>query len=455
MVKESEEKLLFAKYTTDFEKYCDSVNRFLPWIPDKKGESDHYKKMVRLAAMGLVVSAGLVLIVSSSISALSGRMTYEATLELKKSMLKDNVNNMISYMDDYLDELLKNEPGLSKEALQQAAFETAHLKIHSENHSDGTYMWTNKILNYDGGDGYAIRLIHPNLKDTEGTLLSTNVVNEMGMKAYELELEGVKQNGEIYQNYAFKKLDSDSVTEKVTYSALYKRLDWIVCMGVNIEDLYHYRREAQGRLGVYQNIILFSMSVIWTAFLLGIFYVYRKNRMTIYETTTRELSTKLNFDPLTGAGSRMYGEKCLNEAYNDFKDGKEYILLLILDIDFFKQFNDNYGHEMGDKVLKSFVASLKSSTRSNDAVIRWGGDEFIIILQNVPPKYQPETANRILNNIRNISIPELGDRKITASMGFAYFAPGDEDVKSALARADVALYKAKEAGRNQWKLYED
>ena len=87
-------------------------------------------------------------------------------------------------------------------------------------------------------------------------------------------------------------------------------------------------------------------------------------------------------------------------------------------------------------------------------IIRWGGDEFIAILKNVPRDHQGETADRIINAIRNIRIEELEkDRKgITASMGFAYFEEKDPDAKSALARADEALYRAKEAGRNNWKI---
>ena len=125
----------------------------------------------------------------------------------------------------------------------------------------------------------------------------------------------------------------------------------------------------------------------------------------------------------------------------------------MFDIDHFKTFNDNYGHDLGDKVLKKFVEAVKSAIRKDDYVIRWGGDEFIVILNNVAPKYQPEVADKIINAVRAIQIPELeGRRKVTSSMGFAYFDPSDEDAKSALARADEALYRAKEAGRNNWKI---
>ncbi|MBO4505424.1 MAG: diguanylate cyclase [Lachnospiraceae bacterium] len=453
LMRETDERVYRERFGIAYEKYCRRVNRCLPWFPDTSDElKSEYHKSVRKAVVGVMVSVLLVILFSQAITSVSARMTYGTALEMKKSMLKENVDNMISYLDACVDDLTL-EPGMTQEVLEEKIVEIAHRKIYSETHVDGTYMWVQKVLDFNGGDDYAIRLIHPNLSGTEGSYLSTNTVNEMGMKAYEEELEGVKANGAVYLNYAFKKLDSDEVTEKVTYSRLYDRFGWIVCMGVNIDDLYHYRRQAQASFGVYQTIILVATAITWVGFFLIMSYSYRKSKIGVYEKKNRELSDKLNKDALTGAGSRLFGEKALSDAFNDYQSGSEYMLLLIMDVDFFKQFNDNYGHDVGDMVLKEFVTAVKSAIRKDDSVIRWGGDEFIVVLNNVAPKYQPEVADKILNAVRGIQIPELeGRRKITASMGFAYFDPSDEDAKSALARADEALYRAKEAGRNNWKI---
>lgn len=453
ILRETEEKEYRERFGSAYEKYCKRVNRCLPWFPDTSDElKSEYHKSVRKAVVGIMVSVLLVILFSRAITSVSARMTYGTALEMKKSMLKENVDNMIAYLDACVDDLTL-EHGITEEEIEERITEIAHRKIYSETHVDGTYMWVTKILNYDGGDDYAIRLIHPNLSTTEGSLLTTNLVNEMGMKAYEEELEGVKKNGAVYLNYAFKKLETDEITEKVTYSRLYDRFDWIVCMGVNIDDLYHYRKQAQANFGIYQNIILIATAVTWIGFFLIMSYGYRKSKIGVYEKRNRELSDKLNKDALTGAGSRLYGEKALSDAFDAYQSGSEYMLLLIMDVDFFKQFNDNYGHDVGDQVLKSFVAAVKGAIRKDDSVIRWGGDEFIVVLNNVAPKFQPEVADKILNAVRGIQIPELeGRRKITASMGFAYFDPSDEDAKSALARADEALYRAKEAGRNNWKI---
>ena len=198
-----------------------------------------------ILAAGLLVCYVLITIFSRVVSSISANMTYNTTMAVKKNMLSEYVNNMIIYIDGERKAFLENNPDATEEDTEKEMSRLARKRIYEEQHSDGAYMWIQKVLDYNGGDDYAIRLIHRNLTDTEGSLLSTNIVNEMGMKAYEIELEGIKKDGEIYQNYAFKKLNSDEVTEKVTYAKLYEPFDWIICMGVNLDDIEHYRLQAK------------------------------------------------------------------------------------------------------------------------------------------------------------------------------------------------------------------
>ncbi|MBP5253518.1 MAG: GGDEF domain-containing protein, partial [Lachnospiraceae bacterium] len=100
-----------------------------------------------------------------------------------------------------------------------------------------------------------------------------------------------------------------------------------------------------------------------------------------------------------------------------------------------------------------FVSAVHKCTRSTDKIIRWGGDEFIVILQNVSMELLPAIGDKILESIRSIKLEALpGDVKITSSMGFAFFREEDDAYKDTLARADEALYRAKNAGRNNWKV---
>ena len=411
-----------------------------------------YHRLRLYMLIGAALSVVAVVMFSYAASLVTARTTYDAAFEVKKTMLKENVDNTIAYLDLCADNYVKQHPDAAADDTEQAVAAVARDKIYSETHVDGTYMWVQKVLDYSGGDNYAVRLIHPNLSDTEGEYLSTETLNPAGIKAYEEELKGVKENGSVYLVYDFKKLNSDEITRKVTYSCLYKRFDWIVCMGVNVDDLEHYQRDAMQNMILPQAVIVITSALIWLTLLFMMFRIYNKTRGRIFEKKNRELSDKLYHDTVSGADSRVRGQDILEESFARFREGAPAPLLLMLDVDFFKQFNDNYGHALGDKVLNAFVDAVKKKAGDDDAVIRWGGDEFIAVFYNVPKEDQPALGDSILKSIRNIQLPELGGKQITASMGFTYFNSSDNSVKDALDRADEAVYAAKENGRNNWKI---
>ena len=415
-------------------------------------KSNGFLRALLFDILGLLVSVLMIYVTSRAVTGISAAMAYDATMSVKKNLLYENVNNMIIYIDNEKDAYVKEHPDASEEEIESSLQQIVRNRIYTEEHLDGAYMWIQKVLDYNGGDNYAIRLIHPNLPDTEGCYLSTEEVNQMGMKAYEIELEGIKADGEIYQNYAFKKLESDEVSEKVTYAKLYKPFDWIICMGVNLDDIDHYRLQAQARIHSYQTIIMSTVISLWLILLFVIFFIFRRTQIGTYEKKNKELESKLNVDVLTGASSRSYGERLLASEFKEFQSGKRDTLLLMMDIDYYKQFNDNYGHEVGDKVLKAFVTAIRESVRITDSVIRWGGDEFIVVLQKVSPDMMQAMADKILDAIRSITLEEMpASQKITSSVGMTYFDIADTDYKDIISRADAALYKAKEAGRNNWK----
>lgn len=126
------------------------------------------------------------------------------------------------------------------------------------------------------------------------------------------------------------------------------------------------------------------------------------------------------------------------------------LCMLLLDIDFFKQVNDEYGHEAGDKVLVSLAKTLKETLRANDYVIRWGGEEFLIIL----PGCSVEQAVRIAEKLRKkVEASNNGICPVTISVGVAKHMGGD--YHTTIKKADEALYRAKRTGRNNTVLYEE
>jgi signal transduction histidine kinase len=130
--------------------------------------------------------------------------------------------------------------GVQKSRVAEIVEANTRELIHASRYSNDAYFWINEVVNFDGGDNYGSRLIHPNLKHTEGQILSTSMTDIQGKFPYLEELEGVKNSGENFYTYFFKKMNSEVVSEKLTYARLYPEYNWIVAMGVHLDDISSY-----------------------------------------------------------------------------------------------------------------------------------------------------------------------------------------------------------------------
>jgi diguanylate cyclase (GGDEF)-like protein len=121
---------------------------------------------------------------------------------------------------------------------------------------------------------------------------------------------------------------------------------------------------------------------------------------------------------------------------------------IILDLDHFKQINDNFGHQIGDEALAALGAVLRKGTRASDFVARYGGEEFLILLQDTDAENGAELAEKLREAIRQMHVPGL-TRRVTASFGVASIPQHAGDAETLVRAADRALYAAKKAGRDQ------
>lgn len=154
-------------------------------------------------------------------------------------------------------------------------------------------------------------------------------------------------------------------------------------------------------------------------------------------------------DGLTGLFNRSYYDAAIERAIEQCKLHNTTLSLLVVDIDYFKQVNDKHGHLSGDEVLKELAAFLMQQTRTSDVVARYGGEEFVVLL----PSANLELANKIATRIcKKISQKQVTKHKIpiTVSIGAAQLAA--ESAADLFARADIALYHAKNKGRNNVQL---
>jgi diguanylate cyclase (GGDEF)-like protein len=174
-------------------------------------------------------------------------------------------------------------------------------------------------------------------------------------------------------------------------------------------------------------------------------------------------------DSLTGLGNRRFLMHALKEIFQRAKQQKTRITLIRVYIDNLTEYNDRWGHEAGDEALKKVGNILRSSTRNYDVVTRVGGDEFEIVLwQNSPRRRAGSehdlTVEKIINRIRRASKSHLKseepDKKkmlgsITLSMGLANFPQDAKSLKELMRKADVAMRRAKSAGKNRLVLWKE
>ncbi|MEE8444014.1 MAG: GGDEF domain-containing protein, partial [Alphaproteobacteria bacterium] len=166
----------------------------------------------------------------------------------------------------------------------------------------------------------------------------------------------------------------------------------------------------------------------------------------------KNVSRAARTDALTDLANRKYFAKRLREAAKEATETKNPLALLMLDVDNFKEVNDNWGHLVGDHVLRLISKTLVESIKGRDLAARYGGDEFAVVLPNTRLKDASTLAEQIRKTIstKKLSLKNTGEsiRGITASIGVAAYRHG-ETLDELIHRADQALYSAKNDGRNR------
>jgi diguanylate cyclase (GGDEF)-like protein len=154
-------------------------------------------------------------------------------------------------------------------------------------------------------------------------------------------------------------------------------------------------------------------------------------------------------DPLTGAGNRLALDNTLEREIALAQRHHQPLSILVLDIDHFKKINDQFGHATGDCVIRDIAQQMQRSCRDTDAVYRYGGEEFVMLLNHTNEQGAKQVAERLRQQIAESST-STGDRiiEVTVSVGIASLND-DDDINSLFNRADKALYEAKRNGRNQ------
>ncbi len=186
-----------------------------------------------------------------------------------------------------------------------------------------------------------------------------------------------------------------------------------------------------------------------------------KSELNAYKKTTQSLSSKLEeteakalVDSLTNVLNRSAYNMKIAQMMREFSSSNNFFCLLVIDIDNFKKFNDTYGHKAGDRVLRSVAASVQDSLRASDLVFRYGGEEFVVILNGIQEDNAFKLADKIRKGVEKEYFVDKDKKlKVTISLGVACVREGESEIEL-FERADKAMYVAKRKGRNKVEIAE-
>ena len=327
---------------------------------------------------------------------------------------------------------------------------------------DGEYVWISEILNYEGGDNFARRILYPEDIEREGEYSSTNTQDLNGNYPYQIILNDIKESGDSYLLYNF-----ENTGNKMSYIKLYQYYNWLVVTGILTERIeIELQKEQDENFGLFKQQILIFVAItlaVMITLMLSIFLIekYRFRQFTAYteilKTQTKEYEEQISelrvysdIDALTGVYTRRYMEASLKEIFEQSRKTLKAYAIILIDIDFFKNVNDTYGHDAGDWVLREVATVLQANASEGDILTRYGGEEFLLIVNKKNTSSILKYAEKLRKAVESNKCV-YGENSIysTISLGVSYFNIKDKTYANAMIRADRALYRSKEGGRNR------
>ena len=251
-----------------------------------------------------------------------------------------------------------------------------------------------------------------------------------------LQQENYKESSKLFSNEILpgKKIVTASIEAMSNYEFIVSENSFIKLQ--NSSDI------------VSTTIFLLNILAIFISTLLA-FFVLKKQEMN-----DKELVVLATTDILTNLPNRSNFIQNINYEINDNPDSV--FAVVYFDIDNFKTINDNYGHEVGDKILKRYASKLSSSIKSNDVLSRFGGDEFVLLLRSITSESDAFKFVRNLSEKLDTTCT-IDDKEIfiSSSIGASLYSNDGSDAKTLLKNADIAMYCAKESGENCYRFYSE
>lgn len=169
-----------------------------------------------------------------------------------------------------------------------------------------------------------------------------------------------------------------------------------------------------------------------------------RDKQKLKETSSR--------DGMTGIYNRTHWDRLVYDEFETCRQSGVQAIVMLIDIDHFKKINDTWGHDAGDEAIMTFSKALQSSLRKDDICGRLGGDEFAVFMRDVSPLNALAVMSRIRRSLKDVPLAGAARVQLGISVGVAILTPGTDNCQAWIKKADMALYHAKEAGRNRTKI---
>ncbi len=344
--------------------------------------------------------------------------------------------------------------GYSNDAIYKKVKNVIHDYTFNAIYPQDSYLVVKEVLDFNGGDKYAVMIINSSAPDREGEFLSTEGVDSAGYKFRLNELNAIKKNKELFFDYNYVDSKTNKEISALQYSKLYPDYNWIITYSAHDQaletQLFDLNQQSSAFFHRYLLMLIFSAIGI-TVIIIFAFVLVERSQYKQSSKTFKKLEDKAYLDPLTTCVNRHKMEEYLESSFKDYTTSKTTFCIIMLDIDHFKNINDTYGHASGDIVLKELSRIIKSQSRSKyDMVCRWGGEEFLIVTNDHTVDDATLFAERIRSSIETANFElKSGCIPVTISLGVSIFKDEDNNAHDTIERTDKALYFSKENGRNR------
>ena len=343
------------------------------------------------------------------------------------------------------------------EGLDQIAKDSLIQLIETLIEGEEEYILIDEVLEDEDGNEFTRRIVPQDAKKDR------RYIDVTGKDPYSVLLEDIRRDGEIHLTYY-----SNDRGRVRGYVRLYEPYNWMLIGGLQIakeeealekeKDLImrNFYNQVNTMLGVSFFTIVFIVFVLalMEKLLFEKFIQYTEgleSNADDYTTKTASLEKNSQIDEVTAIYNRRYMEMALKRQ---FDNEKRYALILI-DIDFFKKVNDTYGHDAGDYILYQVSRLIKESLLLGDIVTRYGGEEFLIIVDEKNKKELFQYAERLRKEVEEAKfVYKEEEISITISLGASHVKSEDQTYMDAFNRSDRSLYMSKENGRNRTTLDE-